>query len=97
MVPPIGQQSSQHQSLEGRSSNSSYDVVKRYDNDELTVAVIHGLASLTSRTGTLVVIVGGLVRSQSFSYLFYSLCCSGMCFCSKYSTGVRWVSVETHV
>lgn len=43
-------------------SSSSRDVMKRCEGDDVTLAVMQGLASLTSRTGTLVVIIGGLVR-----------------------------------
>ena len=62
--------STQSHSTEGRAgassqASSSRDVMKRYEGDDVTVAVIQGLASLTSRTGTLVVIVGGLVRGLS--------------------------------
>ena len=54
-------------SAEGRTgtssqADSSRDVMKRYEGDDVTLAVVQGLASLTSRTGTLVVIIGGLVR-----------------------------------
>lgn len=57
----------QHNTQEGRPGASaqtcpSRDVMRRYEGDDVTLAVIQGLASLTSRTGTLVVIVGGLVR-----------------------------------
>ena len=60
-------QHTQTYSTEGRAgastqTSSSRDVMRRYEGDDVTLAVIQGLASLTSRTGTLVVIVGGLVR-----------------------------------
>lgn len=56
-----------YQSTEGRTgtsaqASSAREVLKRPEGDEVSVAVIQGLASLTSRTGTLVVIIGGLVR-----------------------------------
>ena len=44
-------------------ANSTREVMRRPEGDEVAVAVISGLASLTSRTGTLVVIIGGLVRN----------------------------------
>ena len=58
-------------SAEARTGNSSQapslrDVMKRPEGDDVTLAVVQGLASLTSRTGTLVVIVGGLVRVKMF-------------------------------
>ena len=64
---PTAQHNAQTYSTEGRpgasaQTSSSRDVMRRYDGDDVTLAVIQGLASLTSRTGTLVVIVGGLVR-----------------------------------
>ena len=66
LVPTV-QHNAQSYSSEGRpgasaQTSSSRDVMRRYEGDDVTVAVIQGLASLTSRTGTLVVIVGGLVR-----------------------------------
>ena len=56
---------------EARTGTSSQapslrDVMKRPEGDDVTLAVVQGLASLTSRTGTLVVIVGGLVRVKIF-------------------------------
>ncbi|KXJ19795.1 Mitofusin-2 [Exaiptasia diaphana] len=42
------------------STRRNSDVVPRYNDDELTLAVVQGVASLTSRTTTLVVVVGGL-------------------------------------
>ena len=65
---PTAQHNAQSYSTEGRpgasaQTSSSRDVLKRYEGDDVTLAVIQGLASLTSRTGTLVVIVGGLVRA----------------------------------
>lgn len=64
---PTAQHNAQSYSTEGRprastQTSSSRDVMRRYEGDDVTLAVIQGLASLTSRTGTLVVIVGGLVR-----------------------------------
>ena len=64
---PTAQHNTQSYSTEGRpgasaQTCSSRDVTRRYEGDDVTLAVIQGLASLTSRTGTLVVIVGGLVR-----------------------------------
>ena len=55
-------------SAEARTGTSSQapslrDVMKRPEGDDVTLT---GLASLTSRTGTLVVIVGGLVRVKIF-------------------------------
>lgn len=63
---PGAQHNAQSYSSEGKpgasaQSSSSRDVMKR-EGDDVTLAVIQGLASLTSRTGTLVVIIGGLVR-----------------------------------
>ena len=40
------------------------EVVPRYGEDDTTLAVIQGIASLTSRTSTAVVIVGGLVSKR---------------------------------
>ena len=62
---PTAQYNAQSHSAEGRLGTSSQaglprEIMKRPQGDE--VAVIQGLASLTSRTGTLVVIIGGLVR-----------------------------------
>ena len=71
---PTAQHNAQSYSTEGRlgasaQTSSSRDVLKRYEGDDVTLAVLQGLASLTSRTGTLVVIVGGLVRAKF--HLFY--------------------------
>ena len=64
---PTAQYNAQSHSAEGRLGTSSQaglprEIMKRPQGDEVAVAVIQGLASLTSRTGTLVVIIGGLVR-----------------------------------
>lgn len=64
---PTAHYNAQSHSAEGRPGTSSQagtsrGIMKRPEGDEVAVAVIQGLASLTSRTGTLVVIIGGLVR-----------------------------------
>lgn len=54
-------------------TNSTREVMRRPEGDEVAVAVISGLASLTSRTGTLVVIIGGLIW-KTVGWKFIALC-----------------------
>ncbi|KXJ05954.1 Mitofusin-1 [Exaiptasia diaphana] len=54
------------------STRRNSDVVPRYNDDELTLAVVQGVASLTSRTTTLVVVVGGLVSNKTTLNLWAS-------------------------
>lgn len=66
------------QSTEGRTAtssqvNSTCEMLRRPEGDEVAAAVITGLASLTSRTGTLVVIAGGLIW-KTVGWKFIALC-----------------------
>jgi len=75
---PTSQYNTQPQSTEGRpgtssQASSSREVMRRPEGDEVAVAVIQGLASLTSRTGTLVVIIGGLIW-KTVGWKFIALC-----------------------
>ena len=71
LVPTAHSQTGEGRPGASSQACSSREVMKRPEGDEMAVAVVQGLASLTSRTGTLVVIIGGLVRHSL-------LCCSGM-------------------
>lgn len=77
-IVPTAQYNTQAQSAEGRpvgssQASSTREVMRRPDGDEVAVAVIQGLASLTSRTGTLVVIIGGLIW-KTVGWKFIALC-----------------------
>lgn len=66
------------QSTEGRTAtssqvNSTCEMLRRPEGDEVAAAVITGLASVTSRTGTLVVIAGGLIW-KTVGWKFIALC-----------------------
>lgn len=66
------------QSTEGRTAtssqvNSTCEMLRRPEGDEVAAAVMTGLASLTSRTGTLVVIAGGLIW-KTVGWKFIALC-----------------------
>ncbi|XP_073249397.1 mitofusin-2-like [Porites lutea] len=73
LVPTANYQSTEGRTGTSAQASSSREVLKRPEGDEVAVAVIQGLASLTSRTGTLVVIIGGLIW-KTVGWKFIALC-----------------------
>ena len=63
LVPTAQPCSAEARTGTSSQANSLRDVMKRPKGDDVTLT---GLVSLKSRTGTLVVIVGGLVRVKIF-------------------------------
>ena len=66
LVPTTQPCSTEARAGTSSQASSTRDVMRRHEGDDVTLAVVQGLASLTSRTGTLVVIVGGLVSTKIF-------------------------------
>lgn len=73
LVPTTQPCSTEARAGTSSQASSTRDVMRRHEGDDVTLAVVQGLASLTSRTGTLVVIVGGLIW-KTVGWKFIALC-----------------------